>query len=286
MTITFIKDAVEQAFDRINVQHSRQRNTEKVSIGYKSIDTILGGVHSGDLLVFAGFPHNYKTTLALSILSLNVFCAKRSTLIVSDSSTLHITNRLISWASNIPLEKIQRGLTSDNELEEDLDWTRLEKAIGMLTPSSLIISNKSTKDEDFLQDIEDTIKKHKFEFLFIDPFTANPKQESLDTVRALKELARQLEITIFVVIDIPEPSDKVSLPSYSHLEPFGDICSEVDALCFVYKETLVDPQGTGSKEKAETIVLSNYGRNCRFLIDENNQIASLREDEYTFAESD
>jgi len=86
---TNLKNTLHQAFNRINSLHTRQEKTGEKSTGYKSIDTALGGAHTFDLIVFTGFPNNYKTTLALQILIHNILVENRSALYVSPNAHHH-----------------------------------------------------------------------------------------------------------------------------------------------------------------------------------------------------
>lgn len=272
----YIKDSIHHTFDRIKSLHTRQQKEASTSTGLESLDTIFGGIHTGDLIVLTGCSDSYKTTLALQILIHNLLVDSNSTLLTSPTlSSLQITNRLIALTSGIPLDKISGGMLEDHE------WRGLTETVGMLENSKLIISDTSewagTKD-DFIINLRHIIERDEIKLVFIDPLKIPEKKEEEGYIHALKELAVDLKITIFAVIDIPLSTIKESTPSYSYLEPFGNVGDYTDALCFVYKETSLDPLKIGDEE-VETVILRNYTRSCRLFVDGSTQ-SLVDESEY------
>lgn len=268
---TYIKDSILQAVTRLKNLHTRQNNSGG-STGFDSLDTVLSGVHTGDLIVLAGFTDNYKTTLALQILIHNLLVENKSIIFSSPVlSSLQITNRLIALTSTIPLDKISGGMLEDHE------WKGLTETVGMLESSKLIISDNAEWTEtkgNSIKNLRDIIARDRIKLVFIDPMQINEKE---DYISALKELARDLGVIIFIVIDIPHPAIKESIPSYSDLEQFGNIGDYADALCFVYKENMLDPLEMGD-EKVETIVLTNYACRCRLFVDESTSMLLEKKD--------
>ena len=112
------------------------------------------------------------------------------------------------------------------------------------------------------------ITQGQIKLVFIHSMPITGQDEQLITIEALKNLAQDFDITIFLVINIPAPTVKESSPSYSHLRSLGNISDYTDALCLVHKETVFDPLKMGD-ESVETITLSNYARNCRLFVGEN-----------------
>ena len=61
------KDSVIAAIDIATVAHNREGGLAGVGTGFRDLDSLLGGLHSSDLLILAGRPGMGKTALATNI---------------------------------------------------------------------------------------------------------------------------------------------------------------------------------------------------------------------------
>ena len=128
---TSLKDALPEAYERLEKLHENKGMLRGLPTGFKDLDTMLSGLQKSDLVILAARPSMGKTTLALDIARLSSTVHDKSVLVFSlEMSSQQLVDRMLSAQSRVNAWNLRTGrLSSDREfslLRDSLD--KLAKA--------------------------------------------------------------------------------------------------------------------------------------------------------------
>ncbi len=258
-----IKDMLGETFERIDQLSKHQGSLRGVPTGFKKLDNLLAGLQRSDLVILAARPSVGKSSLALDIARNVAILQNLPVGIFSlEMSKDQIVDRLLSSYSNIDLWKLRTGKLQDSA--GDSDFVRIQNAMGTLSEAPIYIDDMGTTNilqmramarrlqsdrglglliVDYLQ-LMDTTNKY-----------ASPLQQVTENSKALKGLAKELNIPILVLSQLSRAVEQRTphRPMLSDLRESGAIEQDADVVMFIYRE---DKYNENSLEKniAEIIV--------------------------------
>lgn len=95
---------------------SSKVNPNKIETGFKEIDSkLIGGIQKGTLTGIVGLVNSGKTRFCLSIVAHNLKQKKKVLLVLLDGHKNNILQQLISYLTDIPLDKINNNNLSEKE---------------------------------------------------------------------------------------------------------------------------------------------------------------------------
>ena len=209
--------------------------------GYESLDQLLGGMQRSDLVILAARPGIGKSSLALNM-SLNVARSGGIVGIFSlEMSREQIAIRLLASEAGVDGHRLRLGLYTEAEEQRIMD------AIGSLSELPIYI------DDTPLQTVVEMRSKarrlhqeHGLDMLVVDYIgliqgdgrTQNRVQELSEITRALKGLARDLNVVVVAASQLSRavemrPSHR---PQLSDLRDSGSIEQDADVVMFIYRE--------------------------------------------------
>lgn len=236
-------------------------------------DTIVSIVPAGDKPVYdLTIPetHNFiandfcvhNTSLAFNIAEAVAITQKRPVAIFSlEMPGEQLAMRMLASLSRIPLDKLRRGDLSDHE------WTRIVSGISLMANTKLFIDDtpsvtvndirsrcRQFRREhndlalvviDYLQLMQSTASTHK----------ENRTQQLSETSRALKLLARELQVPVIALSQLNRSLESRSdkRPMMSDLRESGAIEQDADLIVFIYRDEVYD-KNTSDKGIAEIII--------------------------------
>jgi replicative DNA helicase len=245
-----LAEAVSQAEQAL----SRGGNISGVPSGFNDLDSLLGGLHSSDLIIVTGRPGMGKTALATNMA---FYCArlwakdkadgaepKRGApvlLFSLEMAASQLSARILSEQTEIEMRKIRTGRFTDGE------WDRFVRTAQVLGDIPLYIDDtggisiaqiaarsrryKRSKEiglimVDYLQLIEPA-KRHD-----------NRVQEVTEVTKGLKALAKELEVPVVALSQLSRGVDNRDdkRPVLSDLRESGSIEQDADVVMFVYRE--------------------------------------------------
>jgi replicative DNA helicase len=217
--------------------------------GYDDLDQITGGFQRSDSIIVAARPSVGKTAFALNISRNAAKETGRTVAIFSlEMSEKQLGNRMISAESCINASRIRSGHLAGD------DWEQLTVAIGLLDGYPIVIDDtpgitvleirakcrKLAKEcdlgmvvIDYLQLIE-TLHRNGI----------NRQQEITEISRALKKLAKELDIPVIALSQlsraVEQRQDK--RPMLSDLRESGSIEQDADIVAFLYRDDYYDKE--------------------------------------------
>ena len=222
------------------------------------LDQMTSGFQKGDLVILAARPSMGKTALALNIGSYAAANGLNVGVFSLEMGGEQLTLRLLSAESNIAHHNIRNAtITSD-------EWVELINAASRLSERKLFIDDTAGLDIMALRAKARKLKsQHGIDFLIIDYLQMlhstkkheNRHQEVSEISRALKALAKELQIPILALSQLSRAVDSRmdKRPMLSDLRESGAIEQDADVIMFLYRDIVYNPD-TENPALAELIV--------------------------------
>ncbi len=237
-----IKDILSDTFERLDDLSKNQGKMRGVSTGFIDLDKILGGLQKSDLVILAARPSMGKTSLALDIArNVAVLENKPVGLFSLEMSKDQLADRLLSSLANINLWNMRNGrLTPD-------DYSRLQHAMGSLSDSPLYIDDAGSVNILQIRAMARRLQANKGLSLIVidylqlmEPMNrfASPVQQVTENSRALKMLAKELNVPVLVLSQLSRAVEQrtPSIPKLSDLRESGAIEQDADVVLMIYRE--------------------------------------------------
>jgi replicative DNA helicase len=241
-----IKDVLADAFERIDELHRDKGKLRGIPTGFKQLDDLLAGLQKSDLVVIASRPSVGKTSLALDIARHVTTKLKIPTGIFSlEMSKEQVVDRLICSEAGVDLWKMRTGRLSDREGEDD--FPKIGHALGVLSEAPIFIDDSATAN---IMEIRTKARRlqieHNLGLIVVDYLqlmesrmrTDNRVQEVAEITRALKALARELNIPVLALSQLSRAVEmsKPAIPKLAHLRESGSIEQDADVVMFIYRK--------------------------------------------------
>lgn len=208
-----------------------------INTGLRDLDTALGGLMPGDLVIVGARPAMGKTAFALN-LALNARMPVG--FVSSEQPARQIAARVLARQSGVSLHRMRTRRLLDD------DWPRLASAVKASSATQLHIADRS---QPTLADVERQARAwryhHGIRALFVDyvqhlrnPGYERRHEEVAAIVRGLKRIARDLDIPVIALSqvkrDVEQRSNK--RPLIGDLLESGVIEQEADEILLLYRD--------------------------------------------------
>lgn len=231
-----------------------------LSTGFDDLDKMTSGLNNSDLIILAARPAMGKTAFSLNLL-LNVAKKEnKSVLFFSlEMSSSQLYQRLLAIEAGVPLQNIRNGYLDDDA------WQNIGIATGRLTNTKIFIGDLPNVTVLEIRSLARKLKSRgELDLIVIDYLQLikgtgksgdNRQQEISDISRALKGLARELDIPIIALSQLSRAveSRMDKRPMLSDLRESGAIEQDADIVAFLYREEYYIPE-TENKGITELII--------------------------------
>jgi replicative DNA helicase len=261
-----MRTLVKEAINSIEFASKMEGHLTGVGTGYTKLDHITGGWQKSYLVIIASRPSMGKTAFTLTMArNMAVELKKPVAFFSLEMSALQLVTRLIASESRIDSNKIKNG-TLDPE-----EWNQLHRNISQLTEAPLYIDDTPALSIFELRAKCRRLKQqHNIAAAVIDYLQlmstgkesrGNREQEISGISRALKSLAKELDIPIIVLSQLSravETRTGNKKPILSDLRESGAIEQDADVVLFIYRpeyyKLYEDEEGNPTQGLAEIIV--------------------------------
>ena len=210
--------------------------------GFMDLDTLLGGLKRGDLVILAARPSLGKTSLALNI-ARNAAVGQQFTVAVFSLETAgeQLAQRLLAAESNVDSTRLRLGTHSEAEER------RIMQALGVLANANIYVDDSAVlRMPEMRGKAWRLSREHRLDLVIIDylqlmhggVFAENRVQEVSYISRSLKELARELNVPVIAVSQLSRAVEgrATHIPQLSDLRESGSIEQDADVVLFIYRE--------------------------------------------------
>lgn len=242
-----VKDALEEAFERIDKLHKGDGAMRGVPTGFYELDNYLSGLQRSDLVILAARPSMGKTALAMDIVRHVAIKQKKPVGIFSlEMSKNDVVDRLLSSQAGVDLWKLRTGRLSMDGLDNDL--VRIQEAMSVLAESPIFIDDAPSPTVlqmrtmgRRLQTEHGSLGLIVIDYLqLIQPRTTsdNIVQQVTEISRSLKGLARELDCPVLALSQLSRAVEARpdQMPRLADLRESGSIEQDADVVLFIYRE--------------------------------------------------
>lgn len=244
-----IDSLLNQAFDRIDELHKQSGKLRGLATGFTDLDALLAGLQKSDLVILAARPSVGKTSFALDIARQVAVLNKVPVGIFSlEMSKEQLVDRMLCAEAGVSLWKMRTGKLSEREGEDD--FSRIGQAMGVLAETPIFIDDSASAN---IMEIRTKARRlqmeHKLGLIVIDYLqlmegrggnrsSDNRVQEVAEITRALKSLARELDIPVLALSQLARAVEqtKPAIPRLAHLRESGSIEQDADIVMFIYRK--------------------------------------------------
>jgi len=241
--VSSISDVLHEAMDRIDARLKGEHVGEGVDTGFKELDSMMGGLHSSELVILAARPSMGKTAFAMNIAENVAMEQNEPVLFVSlEMSALELVDRLLCSIAEVDSRRLRNGTISQD------DRKRLVDTANKISSSPLFVDDSPSRTVTEVAASARRIKRNHgglglvvLDYLQLlqpdDP--RDPRQEQVAKMaRRLKILARELEVPILCLSQLNRQAESSSdnKPKLSHLRESGAIEQDADVVMFVHRE--------------------------------------------------
>ena len=240
-----------------------------IASGFKDIDKFTGGWQETDLIIVGGASSMGKTSFALALAYNAAKHTKTPTVIFSyEMSALQLIRRLASMESEISNRYISNGTLNNDEL------VKIHEAIGFIENTPLHIDEGNITSLGYLvHRIKEYVKNKKVKLVMIDYLqlvssknkAGNREQEVSKVARTLKNLAKELNITVIALSQLNRGVGmrNNSKPTLSDLRESGEIEQAADVVMLIYRPEYygIEYNDNGEEAKGTANIIFAKGRN-------------------------
>lgn len=244
-----IKDVLVQTYDNIEQLHNRKGDITGIPTGFAELDRMTAGFQRSDLIIVAARPSVGKTAFALNIAQNVATKTDENVAIFSlEMGAQQLVMRMLCAEGNINAQNLRTGsLTSD-------DWGKLTMAMGSLSNAGIYIDDTPGIR---VGDIRSKCRRLKQEgglgMILIDYLQLiqgsgrggeNRQQEVSEISRALKGLARELDVPVIALSQLSRgvESRQDKRPMMSDIRESGSIEQDADIVAFLYRDDYYDKE--------------------------------------------
>jgi replicative DNA helicase len=229
-----------------------------VMTGFNELDAILGGSKPGQLIIIASRPGMGKTALGVNIAQ-NIAQRNEPVLIFSlEMPTPELAGRMLSRQAQVNFEKMRIGAANLT----DADWTALNQAGAVISAQPLYVDDRPPYTMTSLRARGRRAVRTKgvkmiivdyLQLLAPDHRGENRQVEVAEISRALKMLARELEVPVLAMAQLSRAVEKRDdkRPNLSDLRDSGALEQDADIVIFPWREGYYEPE---AEQRAELIV--------------------------------
>ncbi|MBS4536967.1 replicative DNA helicase [Clostridium sp. D2Q-11] len=256
---TPMKTALMETLSKIEEMSKSGGGLTGITTGFIDLDNKTGGLQKANLILVAARPSMGKTAFSVNVAQNSAMKGESTVAIFSlEMSKGQLVQRMLSSEAHIEIQKVISG-----DLTED-EWVRLSKAMGPLAQAKIYIDDTPAIS---LAEMKAKCRKLKIEqgldLVMIDYIqlmsgdgrTENRQQEISKISRGLKEMARELDISVIALSQLSRAPELRSdhRPIMSDLRESGAIEQDADVVMMLYRDEYYHPD-TEKKNIGEVII--------------------------------
>lgn len=241
-----VKEALEEAWRRIEETHSGEKKLRGITTGFTDLDAKLSGLQRSDLVVLAARPSLGKTALALDIARNAAMIGNMAVGVFSiEMSKDQVLDRLLAQEAEVDLWKLRTGNLPDDDL------VKIQKAMAGLADAPIFIDDIASPTVLQIRAMARRLQAERkdlgllvIDYLQLIRGAENAEsrvQEVSEISRSLKALAKELNVPVLAISQLSRAVEMRhdAIPKLSDLRESGSIEQDSDVVLFIYREDKV-----------------------------------------------
>lgn len=255
---------VYKAIQDLQKAKTATNGTTGVPSGLLTLDRLTAGWQKSDLVIVAARPGVGKTAFVLTVLRNAAVDYKIPVAIFSlEMASIQLVHRMLSSEAEVDGEKLKKGTLNHQE------WNAVAHKSNILSSSPIFIDDSPALSILELRAKARRLKaEHNVQLIVVDYLqlmrgedTSNREQEISSISRALKGLAKELDIPVIALSQLSrsvETRGGDKRPQLSDLRESGSIEQDADMVLFLYRpeyyKIMVDEDNNPTDNVAEVII--------------------------------
>lgn len=238
------KQVVNEVINEIIKLRDAKGGVTGIKTNYHVLDNITNGFQRGDLIILAARPSMGKTAFALN-LALNAALLNPGAIAIFslEMPAEQLMKRILSAKGRVEGNKLRTGFLNNDE------FNKLSEAANEIMACKMFIDDSAVvKMGDIFSKCRKLKSEHGLDLVVIDYLqlisgnsrggSDNRQQEVSDISRALKALARELEVPVIALSQLSRSveSRQDKRPMLSDLRESGAIEQDADIVMFLYRD--------------------------------------------------
>ena len=258
-TLKPISEVLVNTLTEIEKLDKQKGGISGVPTGFIDLDSLLTGLHPGELIVVGARPAMGKTSFAMNIAEHAALNKGKVTAVFTlEMPREQIALRMLCSDARVDMQRVRRGSLRDE------DWLRLAGSLGKLSNAQMYIDDTAAITPTQLRSRCRRLKMDKGLDLVVvdylglmraDGRTENRQLEVSEISRKLKAIALELKIPIVACAQLSRANkDRIDKrPMLSDLRDSGSIEQDADVVMFLHREEYYNRE-TEEKNVGEVIV--------------------------------
>ena len=240
-----MKDTLVEAWERLDKLHNSKNELRGVPTGFRELDNKLAGLQKSDLIILAARPSMGKTSLALDIARMAAINHRVPVGIFSlEMSSQQLVDRILAAESQVDSWKLRTG----HNLSVENDFKAIRDAMNRLSEAPIYIDDQPANNILKMRAVARRLKSEKGLGLIVVDYlqlmvptqarhSDNMVQQVTEISRALKQLARELEVPVLALSQLNRAVEsRGGEPRLSDLRDSGSIEQDADVVMFIHRE--------------------------------------------------
>jgi len=256
-----IGDILGVAFQQIETHFQQQESVTGVSTGFVDFDRLTAGFQPGSLNIIAARPSMGKTALALNIAQFAALEKKRPVLVFSlEMGGEQLAQRMLASEARVNVHDLRTGTFHESA------WEALADAAGKLSQAPIYIDDSSVLSTLELRARCRRFKSRKsdvgmivvdyLQLMHLSRPTESKQQEVAEISRALKGIARELDVPILALSQLSRAVEmrQDKRPQLSDLRDSGAIEQDADLVILLFRPGYYSTNPEEEDNIAEAII--------------------------------
>jgi len=237
-----VKQTANEVIKNVEFRYSHPDAITGIRTGFSALDTLLTGLHGGELVLIAARPGMGKSAFALNIAQQAAVLDKsKAAIFTLEMPCEQLVERLMSSIGDLELSKIKTGALTDT------DWDKISEAADELGQCDIYIDDTSGIN---IPEIFSKCRRLKAEFgldlVVIDYLQLlssfgrkeSRLQEISEMTRMLKVMSMDLDVPILLLSQLSRAPElrQNHRPILSDLRESGSIEQDADVVIFLYRD--------------------------------------------------
>lgn len=256
-----MSEVTGQVLDNMVKSIDRGDALQGISTGWRYLDKFMGGYHKGNLIIIGGRPGAGKSAMGLT---LAVDCCKWTKVLfyTIEMSKEELSQRYISYFSQVENYFIRNAAISKEKV------TEISTQLYNSGKDFHIIDSVNRGIDHITSQIRLHKVKHGLEVVVVDYLQlieGNGKsryEQVSDASKRLKQLAKELNITVIALAQLRREEKAEVRPSLSDLKESGQLEQDADVVLFPFRPAYYKEDKPDVELDAELIIAKNRHGQC------------------------
>ncbi len=238
-----IRDVLTRTYEQMEELARLKGGVSGVPTGFYALDSLLTGLHGGELVLIGARPSMGKTSFAINMATNAVRKGKKVAVFSLEMPREQIAMRILCGDARVNMQLVRKGLLRDE------DWVKLARSLAPLAASEMYIDDTSGLTPGQLRSrCRRLMMDHGLDMIIVDYLQlmgsdgkAESRQVEVSEIsRSLKAIAQELKVPLVACAQLSRANEKRGgagiRPMLSDLRDSGSIEQDADVVMFLHRE--------------------------------------------------